>query len=118
MSLSAIRRVREAGGKPAMVKVAIGRAPDWLGDGPDVVRVSERGALAALDWLPLVGVWVTVHWLSGTAERAQAVLSALDRTGARLFGAASSGGVIALAANADDRDAALIRKEWELLCQA
>lgn len=118
MGLAQIRRVRELGGKPAMVKVIVGDKPAWLPDDATLVHVPERAGLNALDWIPLVGLWCTVHWTSGPAERALAVLDCMERTGARLFGAASVHGVVALTANPTPRDEALIRKEWRMFCTA
>lgn len=116
MSLSHLRRVREQGAKPAMVKVVIGRKPGWLEDDASVVHIPEAMNLAKQDWLPLYGVWVTVHWTEGSTDRALAVLDCLDRAGAKLFGAASADGVIPLTAEPTPKDKNLIEREWRLLC--
>lgn len=118
MSLAHIRRIREAHGKPGIVSVIIGPAPAWLADDPIVVHIGERADLRTLDWLPLVGLWVTVHHTDDNHDRALAVADCLERAGAKLFGFASKHGAHALTADKTPEQVQAIRREWELLCPA
>lgn len=116
MSLQAIRRVRELGGKPGMVAILVGNRPDWVEDGPSVVHVNERSEVRGLDWLPLVGVWVTVYWLSGSKQRALDVVDALEQAGAKVFGAYIGGKAYALTGNRSEEEVRAIREYGEALC--
>jgi hypothetical protein len=116
MSLSHIRHLREQGAKPGMVAVLVGAMPEWLDDGPSVVHVSDRVDLRRMDWLPLVGVWVTVYWLSGPKERALAVVDSLEQAGAKVFGAWIDGKAYPLTGNRSADEEKAIRAYGELLC--
>jgi hypothetical protein len=119
MSLSHIRTIRTKGGKPALVRVIVGTPPAWAADNPLTVTVGERANPKAMDWLPLRGVWVTLHWLSGSRELVHGVVDALEAVEAKLFAATGPEFAQALIRTSDDEEAAqLARQDREALCTA
>ena len=117
MSLDAIRTMRRAGQKPAVVMVVIGERPSLVDDDAGVVFIRPGDQPAGMDWRPLVGVLVAVFTLQPLPALTIAVLDALQAAGARLFGAADTTGVYAVVdeTGAGER---LMQRSWRLLCQS
>lgn len=99
-----------------MVAVLVGDMPHWVHDDPGIVHIFPRADIRSLDWVPLVGVWVTVFWLSGPKERALAVVDALEQAGAKVFGAWIGGRAYPLTGNRSADEEQAIRAYGELLC--
>jgi hypothetical protein len=70
-----------------------------------------------MDWRPLVGLPVAVFCRDECVRHMVAVLDALKRAGATLFGAAASYGVFPLLVDANEEHERLLRRGWEALCR-
>ena len=115
MSLARIRTIRRNGGKPGIATVVIG-GPGR--DDPLVVHIGERADPKAMDWTSLMGVWVTVHWLSGDKAVVHGVINALEAVGAKLFGASGPSFAVSLTGNRSEAEIQAVRDERESLCTA
>lgn len=117
MSLDAIRRLRRAGHKPAVVWVVIGDRPQWLDDDAGVVHISAEDNPALMDWMPMVGVLTVIVQQQILPRQMLAVLDALTAIGAKLYGAVDRTGVHPLLEGADEAHEKPLRRAMELLCQ-
>lgn len=116
MSLQAIRSARLAGLKPAGVTlVVIGPRPA-LDDGIDLVTVEPKDRPEAIDFRPLVGVWVAVMAVQSTPARTLRVLAALQEAGVKFFGYADAKRTEPMTEQAGTEHHAVLRRSWEVAC--
>ncbi len=122
MSLQDIRAMRIAGQKPqGVVTVVIGELPKAFRGDALVIQVKPSDQPAFSDWRPLVGCWVAVYNVARNWPQMDSVIEALDKAGAKLYGFVHEGVgyplAIADTPKTEQRAAACLRGQWELLCQ-
>lgn len=119
MTLAAIRDMRLARKKPALVSVVTGRVPKNLRD-LLTIELPPGSQPGLMDWRPLVGVWVAFYRTGQDWTAMDAAIVAADAAGAKLLGFATDGKAYSLAnfanAEAEQKMMRLMTRELEALC--
>jgi hypothetical protein len=116
MSLAAIRSVRLRGHRPGVVTVVIGPIPGWMDDDEQHIVIGENDNPAAMDWRPVVGLWLALFQTARLPELTASVMDHADAAGAKFFGAADHTGTYPMVLNSGPEHHAVLRSSWENLC--
>lgn len=118
MTLSLLREVRHARLKPGIVMVVLADLPRWFDEtDPRTIVVRPADDIARMDWRPTLNLLTAVFCRDPNLSRFLAVLDALQKAGATLFGAATEFGIFPLLTDATEDHERLLRRGWEALCR-
>lgn len=118
MTLQAIAKVRRKGVKPGVVSVVIGPVPAWFDDDEGAIVVREGDTPEAMDWRPVIGVWVALFQTKQLPDLTIRTLDALKNAGAKCYGLADHTGTYPTVMNAGEEHHANLARTWRQLCRS
>jgi hypothetical protein len=118
MSLALLRDIRRSGMKPGVVMVYLANLPGWFDrEDPRSIVIRPGDEPARMDWRALLNLPTAVFCRDECLSHFLPVLDAIQAAGGRLWGAATSFGVLPLTTEANEEHERLLRRAWEQLCK-